>query len=485
MPDGSVRAGYWDRSNSPMALLTSQSGATYSSAKTANYAGQLAGDSNSSSTGVFPAFWQNIGSSNPQRPFNGWDGGTTWDINTDGYMVGELHTNLGQQLAFRYLDSSTELIINLPTGGFGQTEARSINANKTIGGHVGGFPAVWALNTSNVYVLTQIASSSDWAPFSGRGGYIIGVTEGGISVDGPFAVGWMTPGADPEGSPGQPFIYSMGSGKIRFMGIRYGEPLQISGRNVQANDGTVEFIGNTPMPYVWVGSANPGTEDQYKYGGCVDDIAAFFDPDAPLLSNFETAQVTGVNSSLEFGGLNFGEKVFVTQATSNWYDPIAPECILSITPLLGQLVGKGVGVCPLAPDGQIIRFEKYLVPTLTSPKVRLEVKWCVPDGFTANSLSFRVTSRMVTGGQFDQKLTLYDYSGSGYGTGANRTDVSSLQMSTRFLTVNGSSEVAKYVGPLVDFGIREMKAKLEYYQTGLGGSGAPTVDIEQAKPLAK
>lgn len=128
---------------------------------------------------------------------------------------------------------------------------------------------------------------------------MIGITDRKVADNlGPYAVGYMYSNA--AANDGQVFIYSVGAQTFRFLGTKLGPPEQVSNRDYDASDPVVSFVGNSPIPYIWVGS--PNGDSQYAHNGSEHDMWAFLDGDNKNVPQLHPSALTGINRDFAFGG---------------------------------------------------------------------------------------------------------------------------------------------------------------------------------------
>ncbi len=121
-------------------------------------------------------------------------------------------------------------------------------------------------------------------------------------------------------------------------------------------------------------------------------------------------------------------------------------------------------------DGVALQVCKFLVPSQTSPIVRIEFLGTSPvSAVTAFKLT--VKSAMATAGAFRQDLALFDYVSGTY------TDMRQDGLGTNYQTVDlVATQPANMVGSN-----REVNARLEIYQTGPSAAGRPCANFDLVK----
>lgn len=296
------------------------------------YDGYIGGfmDGKNANDFVPPCWWLQDGSSSDDQVT--WSSfhrdGQFWDVNYDGVdhrYVGYIIDGNGvkQPAQWKSSDSTSSpsfYPIATATGG----EAWCINKDKDAGGSLlfsGNVttPAVWQYSAGS-WTLIDVTTSTDWP--SGRTGWIIGITDRNANDSAaPYAVGWME--AVENGAAAQPFIYSVGTGTIRFCGTYYDIPRQITNVSYDASDVIVSFVGQSNIagkPYVWIGSPSKLSATT----GVADDLWAFLDPDEARPNASLATLGTGINRAYRFGGSGFpsgtnpATNVWVTSTTTNW-----------------------------------------------------------------------------------------------------------------------------------------------------------------------
>jgi len=406
-PTGPPQQGFvWDRDSGGSGNFTPMLQASDTeviAAMCANWDGIVGGKMDGNDLPVVPAYWVESNSFAYTQITNSNQAGLFWDVtgtvSNDTYFAG-YYVNSGVKHAVRVRKSDSDKEF-APEGDYHGSEARGINKDLDLCGQLFGDgadpPVVWQWNGSD-YILHDVSGSADWP--SGRSGYLVGIADRDTTPNspGPYAVGYME--AD-GGNPGQPFIYSLYTNEVRFLGTQYGPPEQISNCSYDGADPVISYIGNWPLPYIWIGSPNKSSTNF----GCANDVWAFLDPDVTQAGDF-AAVVTGIDRSFVFGGSTFvtnNDNVFMSKSSSwsvgSGTRTVTMTCgtVLSgSTSDLAVVDGKYVSVAPgeplLATDPEIVI---QVVQNLSSADIV--------------ALAFRSTGRKTVSATFTMKLYLYKW----------------------------------------------------------------------------
>jgi hypothetical protein len=136
----------------------------------------------------------------------------------------------------------------------------------------------------------------------------------------------------------------MGSQTIKFLGTLYGEPLQVSKMPYTSDAPVVSFVGNTPRPYVWIGSPDKSVANN----GVADDVWALFDPDVHVYDGGIPQVVTGMNHSGLMGGskIDSNKILWVSRPESDsrspWHYVEATPTNVTETAVTGNVVAGNV-----------------------------------------------------------------------------------------------------------------------------------------------
>jgi len=396
------------------------------------YGGQL--DNPPTITVGVPAYWDAAGNYNfvLDSAHPSWSG-LFWDVCDDGsgndWFVG-YYTNplTGNQPAVWTSARGADNPVFPTTGTFSGGEARGINANQDVGGQVfgssGNPPAVWTYQGSYAWNLTDVSTSSDWP--SGRDGYVVGLTDRD-GANGPYAVGYMT--ATPGNDDGQPFIYSVGTGRVRFCGTQYSAPTQITNQSYDTGDVIVSFCGNNAnyAPYIWMGSPDPTK----PYSGVADDIYAFLDPDV----SFATAPtISGINSTFHFGGsctaAGVLEPWMSDDKAENWQFGSEPAYTFPV----GYLKSMANADDMRSANGKFAT----VVGSDTSG-LEVDALWTVPSGPPSpTEVAFRTTNRLETNFTNSYAIDFYDWKHSTWVSQVTTTMPTYWQTKVASFAVKGS-----------------------------------------------
>jgi|GEM_PF-5090957 len=287
-------------------------------------------------------------------------------------------------------------------------------------------------------------------------------------ANGPYAVGYMCPTND-SSNDGQPFIFSYGTGHVRFCGTQYGPPTQISNQSYDTGDVIVSFSGNNNnyAPYIWMGSPDPTS----AYTGAADDIYAFLHPDV----SFATAPtITGVNGTFHFGGSTGTGNTLAAWMSDdkgeNWTFGPNDSSDLSYSYPVGYLK-SGANECDMRSANG--KFATVAGVTLTGFEV--DALWTLPSG-THTEVAFRTTNRLEANFSNSYAIDFYDWTHS---TWVNQVSTS---MPTYWKTKVASFAV---MGSLFVNGSNQVKARIRVAPTGPTPSSPYYADIEQAVFLYK
>jgi len=442
------------------------------SARCGTYSGIFGGQLEDSAISAnVPAYWDSVGTLY-HLVHNGSSGrqpGLFWDVCDDGsgndWFVGYyVDTSSEKQPAVWTLSLGADSPLLLPTGSYSGGEARGINANQDAGGQVfgsgGNPPAVWQYDGSDMWTLIDVSTSSDWP--SGRDGYVIGLTDRDGAY-GPYAVGYMCPTND-SSNDGQPFIYSVGTGHIRFCGTQYGPPTQVSNQSYDTGDVIVSFSGNNCnyAPYIWMGSPDPTS----AYTGAADDIYAFLDPDV----SFATAPtITGVNSTFHFGGSTGTGSTLAAWMSDdkgeNWTFGSEPTYTFPV----GYLKSMAN-----ADDMQSANGKFATVTGISTTGFEVDALWTVPSDPSPTEIAFRATGRLETNHTSVYTIDFYNWGTSTWVTQVTTTMPTYWQTQVAKIPASGSPYI--YSG--------QMKARIKVTYPGASVL-AWYADIEQAVFLWK
>ncbi len=480
------RAFYWDRDNSTHFVpLPVPSDYTLSASTCGNYGGSFAGYSDGNGhQSTYPGYWAS--SSSFQQYFSSsYTTGACEDINASGLAVGWLiATNSGSPVPFATSDGSNATFLTVPTEYSAGGKALGINSDGYIGGQLFGGsgqnpdpPVIWKPNQQQGYDIVDVSASSDWP--SGRAGYIMGITDVNSSDNnGPYAVGYMMEGSDPA----CPFIYSMGTQRIRLLSTNLGIPTQVSNQSYDTSDAVVSFTGNgmggTALPYVWVGS--PAWDAQNN--GCAIDAWAFFDPDVSRHSSTIQPVVTGIDRDFDFGGYNFN-----TESRDIWMSLASDWGLLSTNPDIYRTAGNVVGgqftYDAKYADGRYVTLQR--VPNATQGPPIVVVCDEQMDGALLEhndlQVSVRGTCRYENAGSYSASLYLYNW-GSGTWDAVGSAQALNGYMWTSCGKVSGHDNVLPYVD--TDNG-NMVRARLAVSQTGPVSVVTWRVSVESLRILAK
>lgn len=318
------KAGYASQTNSPTSLSLYGDTLTVS-ARCGDSFGYIGGymDGNGQSL-IPPSWWFKTGTETYSQVENGsnWQTGLFWDATVDGsgnhWFSGYFNNgSYDRPYAWKHNVSNPKV---LPISTFTSGQAMGIDSSLDCAGFLSGsgsaHPILWTYNAgTDTYSITDVTGSSDWP--SGRLGHLIGLTDhNGSDTSSPYAVGRMDAGPSAT-NPAKTFVYSTG-GNIRFLDAAYGDPCQVSNETLNATEPRVSFAGNSPLPYIWIGSPSPSD----TWNGAPLDIWAFLDPDQTAYSASVPTVITGINRNFTFGGMNLGEdgdNVWITKANSAWH----------------------------------------------------------------------------------------------------------------------------------------------------------------------
>lgn len=123
-------------------------------------------------------------------------------------------------------------------------------------------------------------------------------------------------------------------------------------------------------------------------------------------------------------------------------------------------------------DDAAFRVCKFLVPNSQVAPVEVELVG-LKGGVEATEVTFYLRSKMAAGGQFQQKIEMFDYSLGAYSTTATRTDVISTTYARRSVTV--AQDAAHFLSPA-----GELKARYSVKQTGPSAVTLWCVDADAA-----
>lgn len=208
---------------------------------------------------------------------------------------------------------------------------------------------------------------------------------------------------------GEPFIYSVGTGRIKFLGTDYGAPTQMSNRAYTNDDKVISFSGLTQSsgrPYVWTGSPSRDS----IYSGVANDLWAYLDAgQAPYGSSFGTS-VTGINKDFVIGGGAFPIEnsgvphvVWISSTATQWTRASGTETIT-----LGSLATGSSASGFNDVDGVFTRVNSAAAPGGIGPNIIVEVTANVG---SAGEIAFRPTTRLwLSGMTAEYKVDLWNYS---------------------------------------------------------------------------
>ncbi len=317
----------------------------------------------------------------------------------------------------------------------GRTQSSLIGGSVLSGGSI--VPAYW-VPSGSVYGTAQFLPG--WAV--GRQGTVIGVS-------GNRVVGAM----EPSGSLlGQTFVYTLGDASVTFLDSRYGRPAQF--------DRVGEtFVGNGPVPYLWLGAFQPN-------GGAAIDLRAFCEP-ATDTSNLA---VSGISEATppRFGGSSSDQLEVFFATGSSAFTRRVPSVAGDFSVVNGTLqFGNFTDV--RFPDAAWanVRRATGLVPA--GPPVLVEVEALVSG--SPQELWFRSTVRVDASGLFDVGLELWDFQALAWVV----VTPAESRVARHYLTFEGAApgELARFVSG------GKVRGRLSAKSTG-PVSSTWSIDVEQA-----
>ncbi|MCW5937068.1 MAG: hypothetical protein KIT11_07170 [Fimbriimonadaceae bacterium] len=318
-------------------------------------------------------------------------------------MVGEYRNAFGQTLPFRSLHGIAFTLPFDTTHNQGRALATSFDnayiagqaRHTTLGIWV---PVYWTL-TNDQYQMNVVGGFP-----TNREGRIVGVREDGVMV------GYMEPAAVPEeegaGAQGQTFVFKPGQA-IKWLPSIYGPPSQLLRANPGSpDDSDVQFVGNSPVPYVWIGSKTLS-----GFGEALD-LGAFT---VPYYNDIDSATVTGIGqpagpAAPAISGANLnGLKAWAAKSSASYFRVATGEMSLyEVTTVVGTTLPGSDSSFAMLPDGRVYTVERSL--TASPWKVHLEAS--LPLNLNVNvidELSIRASTRFSTTSLYLIELSLWDY----------------------------------------------------------------------------
>ncbi|MCC6403143.1 MAG: hypothetical protein IT207_03960 [Fimbriimonadaceae bacterium] len=344
---------------------------------------------------------------------------------------------------------------DLPAG-YIASEANAINddgpvigliGGQVFGGTSGNTACVWTWNGLH-YDPVLVSSSADWAPVADRSARVVSLYD---TVPGdparPYAVGWVeASGFD----PGRPFVWSLGSNRVKFGSPYVFEPLQASNRAYTPSSPVVSFVGRGTLPYIYVGSPDPTLPND----GVECDLWAFLHPYVPQPGDddFTAANATGLESAFVAGGVGFSPKastapaLFRTTAadTAGWELAASPTQTLVRGTVLGGSTNDLAKV-----EGRFATIEKGPQPNSGAAGIILEVEGTCPVSVPVD-IALRTTARADSSGLFRMKTLFWDWDAQVWfelepGTTSNDGHLLQRYMSTPLKSLTGQTNFGRFV----------------------------------------
>jgi hypothetical protein len=474
-PTGPPQQGFvWDRDSGGSGNFTPMLQASDTeviAAMCANWDGIVGGKMDGNGNGVVPTWWNESNSFAYNQITNSGQTGLFWDVtgtvSNDTYFAGYFFDGTDKRgVRVKKSNGSKELV---PEGNYDGSEARGINKDLDLCGQLFGDgadpPVVWQWNGSS-YTLIDVSASDDWP--EGRSGYLIGITDrNGHDSNGPYAVGFMS--VSESDSPAQPFIYSVGTDEIRFLGTQFGPPEQITNFAYDSADPVVSFIGNSPMPYIWIGSPNKSSTNF----GCANDVWAFLDPDVTQAGD-SAAVVTGIDRSFVFGGSTFvtnNDNVFMSKSSS-WSVGSGTR---TITMTCGTVLSGSTSDLAVV-DGKYVSVAPGEPLLATDPEIVIQVDQNLSSA-DIDALAFRSTGRKTVSATFTMKLYLYKWTSP-----AGWVQIDSRTMQSHMQTLVGQTDD---ISDFVDTGNSNKVRALITVKLGSSYFSPWSIDFEQGVFLVK
>jgi len=188
---------------------------------------------------------------------------------------------------------------------------------------------------------------------------------------------------------------------------------------------------------------------------------------------FATSGVLLPGSHRVNGALGNRSFMIAAKNSAGDFDLQFSQTVLPETATVKRGKAGGGGIADLkGEDGTAMRVCKFLVPNSQVAPVEVEIVG-LKGGVEATEITFYLRSKMAAGGQFSQKIDLFDYSLNAYSTSATRTDPIGTTYNRRSITID--QDASHFLSPA-----GELKARYAVKQTGPSAVTLWCVDADAA-----